>query len=126
MSELVNVKGKELRKRAEYWLDIVGLKDRKNNFPSQLSGGEIQRVAIARAIAKSPNLLLCDEPTGQLDLKSSKNVVETLHKVCKSSHTTIVMVTHDESYKYLADRVLYIEDGNIIKTDVNVPVIETN
>jgi putative ABC transport system ATP-binding protein len=119
MAELVGFKRKELKKQAEYWLKKVGLKERMDNFPSQLSGGEIQRVAIARAIAKEPLLLLCDEPTGQLDKKNSLQVVETLFNVCRSTGTTIVMVTHDGTYKNFGDRVLYLEDGKIIKTEKN-------
>ena len=92
----------------------MGLNERLDNFPSQLSGGEIQRVAIARAIAKEPLLLLCDEPTGQLDRENSDSVVKTLANVCRTTHTTIVMVTHDSSYKSYGDRILYLEDGKII------------
>jgi putative ABC transport system ATP-binding protein len=110
MAEL-RYKGKRLKQQAEHWLTVVGLDQRMDNFPGQLSGGERQRVAIARAIAKEPEILFCDEPTGQLDQKNGKQVVETLHNVCKTTNTTIVMVTHDAVYKSYADRLLYLEDG---------------
>jgi putative ABC transport system ATP-binding protein len=112
MAELV-YKGRRLKERSEHWLTVVGLDQRMDNFPGQLSGGERQRVAIARAIAKEPEMLFCDEPTGQLDQKNGKQVVETLHNVCKTTNTTILMVTHDPIYKLYADRVLFLEDGKI-------------
>lgn len=113
MAELVGHKGKKLQKLSEHWLEMVGLKERMNNFPGQLSGGERQRVAIARAIAKEPDILFCDEPTGQLDQKNGQQVVDTLHNVCKSTKTTILMVTHDASYKTFADQIIYLKDGRI-------------
>ena len=121
MVELTGLKGKELGLRTEKWLRTVGLGDRMESFPGQLSGGENQRVAIARAIAKEPEILLCDEPTGQLDQKNGKQVVETLLTVCRSTGTTIVMVTHDAAYKKYGDRIIYLEDGKIIKTELNFP-----
>ena len=114
MAELIGYKGKKLQKLSEKWLEVVGLAERMNNFPGQLSGGERQRVAIARAIAKEPKIMLCDEPTGQLDQKNGKQIMETLYTVCKTTGTTIMMVTHDSIYKSYADRVLYLEDGKII------------
>lgn len=123
MVELNGIKGKELTQQAETWLRTVGLEDRMDSFPGQLSGGENQRVAIARAIAKQPEILLCDEPTGQLDQKTGKQVIETLYDVCKSTHTTIIMVTHDAAYKKYGDRVIYLEDGQIIDSEVNSPEI---
>lgn len=121
MVELNGIKGKELIHQAETWLKTVGLQDRMDSFPGQLSGGENQRVAIARAIAKQPEILLCDEPTGQLDQKTGKQVVETLYNVCKSTNITILMVTHDATYKKYGDRVIYLEDGHIIKSELNMP-----
>ena len=117
MAELIGYKGKKLQIQSEKWLKVVGLEERMNNFPGQLSGGERQRVAIARAIAKEPKILFCDEPTGQLDQKNGKQVVDTLLNVCKTTDTTIMMVTHDSVYKSYADRVLYLEDGNITGED---------
>lgn len=113
MAELVGFKGRMLRLQAEHWLKMVGLEERMESFPGQLSGGENQRVAIARAIAKEPQVLFCDEPTGQLDQTSGKQVVETLYNVCKKTHTTIVMVTHDSIYKNYGDRIFYLKDGKI-------------
>ena len=121
MAELVGFKGKELHQQAEKWLTVVGLEDRMDSFPGQLSGGENQRVAIARAIAKEPLILLCDEPTGQLDLKNSMQVVETLRNVCKETKTTIIMVTHDAAFKKYGDRIIYLQDGQIVTTDLNFP-----
>lgn len=114
MLELVGIKGKKSKQQAQHWLKKVGLEDRMNNFPSQLSGGEIQRIAVARAIAKNPLLLLCDEPTGQLDKDNSLQVVNLLRDVCRSTGTTVVMVTHDGTYKEVADRLMRLEDGKIV------------
>ena len=113
MSELVGLKGEKLKQTTEYWLNAVGLKDRMNSYPGQLSGGERQRVAIARALAKDPEVIFADEPTGQLDHKAGMTVVETLQKISKKSGKTVVMVTHDDSYNSLADRILEMEDGRI-------------
>lgn len=124
MAELIGLKGKKLRENAEYWLKMVGLDDRMDSFPGQLSGGENQRVAIARAIAKRPQILLCDEPTGQLDQKNGRQIVETLYNVCKTTDTTIVMVTHDMAYREYGDKIIYIEDGRVVKTEINFPYSE--
>lgn len=121
MSELVGFKGKALTRQAEIWLRTVGLEERMDSFPGQLSGGENQRVAIARAIAKQPQILLCDEPTGQLDQQNGRQVIETLYNVCKNTNTTIIMVTHDAAYKKYGDRIFYLEDGKITKTELNFP-----
>lgn len=87
----------------------VGLEERANNFPSQLSGGEQQRVSIARAIAKNPELLLCDEPTGALDSNTGKNILKLLHDFCKNEKKTIIIVTHNAAIKEIADQVIYIK-----------------
>ena len=121
MAELIGYKGKKLVQQAETWLQVVGLEERMDSFPGQLSGGENQRVAIARAIAKEPQILLCDEPTGQLDQKNGKQIVETLYSVCKTTNTTIIMVTHDAAYKKYGDRIIYLEDGHITRTELNFP-----
>ena len=94
-------------------LDSVGLKDRKQNFPSQLSGGEQQRVAIARAIAKNPKILLCDEPTGNLDSKASDEIMSILKKTNKDLKQTIIIITHNMEIAKVADRIIKIEDGKI-------------
>ena len=95
-------------------LTKVGLKNRLNNFPSELSGGEQQRVAIARSIAKNPKLLLADEPTGNLDSKSSDEIVALLKKSNKELKQTIIMITHNLEIAKMADRIIKIEDGKIV------------
>ncbi|MDR0831886.1 MAG: ABC transporter ATP-binding protein [Bacillales bacterium] len=94
-------------------LDKVGLKERKNNFPSQLSGGEQQRVAIARAIAKNPDILLCDEPTGALDFESGISVLKLLKDTCKTYHKTLIIVTHNQALKQIADHVITLHNGSV-------------
>ncbi len=96
-------------------LERVGLTDRKNHFPSQLSGGEQQRVAIARAIAKRPDVLLCDEPTGALDVQTGITVLETLKKVNEEQGTLTVVITHNATIAEMADRVLTMRDGNLVQ-----------
>lgn len=94
-------------------LKLVGLEDRLNNFPSQLSGGEQQRVAIARAIAKNPKLLLCDEPTGALDSKTGKMIIDLLYKTCKEMKMTTVLITHNAEIAKIADKVITISNGTV-------------
>lgn len=98
-------------------LDLVHLKDRADHFPSQLSGGEQQRVAIARAIAKRPDVLLCDEPTGALDCTTGKIVLEALMNVNMELKTTVVIITHNISIGEIADRVIHLADGQVRKID---------
>ena len=100
-------------------LGLVGLDHRLDHFPAQLSGGEQQRVAIARAIAKRPEVLLCDEPTGALDSKTGVRVLETLTSVNEELGTTTAIITHNAAIKDIAHRVFYFSDGRITKTDVN-------
>ena len=100
-------------------LESVGLKDRMNNFPTQLSGGEQQRVSIARAISKNPKLLLCDEPTGALDYKTGKKILKVLHDVAKKEKKLVIVVTHNQALKDMADRVIYIKSGKIEKIEKN-------
>ncbi|ENK1243731.1 ABC transporter ATP-binding protein [Clostridium botulinum] len=100
-------------------LELVGLSNRKNNFPSQLSGGEQQRVAIARAIAKNPKLLLCDEPTGALDYKTGKQILKTLKDTCKNMGTTVIIITHNSALAPIADRVISIKDAKVKSIEVN-------
>jgi putative ABC transport system ATP-binding protein len=96
-------------------LDLVGLADRMDHFPSQLSGGQQQRVAIARAIAKRPEVLLCDEPTGALDITTGITVLEAIEAINRDLGTLAVIITHNASMAEMADRVLYLSDGNIVK-----------
>jgi putative ABC transport system ATP-binding protein len=100
-------------------LALVGLHERLDHFPSQLSGGEQQRVAIARAIAKRPNVLLCDEPTGALDLETGKLVLEALDRVNKEFRTTTAVITHNVSIAKMADRVISLRSGRIADISVN-------
>lgn len=100
-------------------LDLVGLSDRRNFFPSQLSGGEQQRVAIARAIAKRPDILLCDEPTGALDLQTGQLVLAAIDKVHRELGTLVVVITHNSAIAGIADRVLHLADGRIVKQEIN-------
>lgn len=97
----------------------VGLEDRLQNFPAQLSGGEQQRVSIARAIAKNPKLLLCDEPTGALDYNTGKKILKLLHDVCKQKGRLVIVVTHNSALKEMADKVVYIKSGKIENVSVN-------
>lgn len=99
--------------RPDEALSLVGLKDRMHHFPSQLSGGEQQRVAIARAIAKRPEVLLCDEPTGALDSKTGVKVIEALLSINEQLGTTTVVITHNANIQDVADRVLHFSDGQI-------------
>lgn len=100
-------------------LEQVGLKDRMDNFPAQLSGGEQQRVAIARAIAKNPKLLLCDEPTGALDYNTGRNILKLLQDICRNSGKTVVVITHNKAFTALADRVIRIKSGKVIEMYTN-------
>lgn len=98
---------------AEKVLEDVGLAHRLNNFPAQLSGGEQQRVAIARALAKSPKLLLCDEPTGALDYETGKSVLKLLQDTCENTGTTVIVITHNTAITPIADRVIEINDAKV-------------
>ena len=100
-------------------LDKVGLKDRKDNFPSQLSGGEQQRVAIARAIAKNPKLLLCDEPTGALDYKTGKQILKLLQDTCRREKMTVVIIPHNTAIAPMADKVIHFKNGTAEKIVIN-------
>ncbi|SHI19792.1 putative ABC transport system ATP-binding protein [Sporobacter termitidis DSM 10068] len=92
-------------------LEEVGLGERKNNFPAQLSGGEQQRVAIARALCKNPRLLLCDEPTGALDYATGKDVLRLLHETCRDKGMTVIVITHNQAITPMADKVIHIKNG---------------
>lgn len=98
---------------AEMFLDKVGLSHRKNNFPNQLSGGEMQRVSIARALAKKPKLLLCDEPTGALDSKTGEKIIKLLQETSKDKNVAVVMVTHNAEFAEFADTVIHLKDGKV-------------
>lgn len=100
-------------------LDSVGLANRKNNFPSQLSGGEQQRVAIARAIAKNPKLLLCDEPTGALDYNTGKAILKLLQDTCRKKGVTVIIITHNLALTPMGDKVIEVRNGKIQKVTIN-------
>lgn len=100
-------------------LKSVGLEGRMNNFPAQLSGGEQQRVSIARALAKNPKILLCDEPTGALDYNTGKAILKLLHDTCRSTGTTVIIITHNQAICAMADRVIKIKNGKVTENSVN-------
>ena len=100
-------------------LEKVGLKNRTKNFPSQLSGGEQQRVAIARAIAKNPKLLLCDEPTGALDYKTGKQILQLLQDTCRKEKMTVIIITHNSALTPMADRVIHFKNGTAFDIQTN-------
>lgn len=100
-------------------LTEVGLKDRMDNFPAQLSGGEQQRVAIARALAKNPKLLLCDEPTGALDYVTGKSILKLLQDTCRLRNMTVVVITHNSAIAPMADRLIKIKNGRVSSMTLN-------
>lgn len=100
-------------------LKEVGLEERMNNFPAQLSGGEQQRVSIARALAKGPKLLLCDEPTGALDYQTGKAVLRLLHQTCREKGMTVVVITHNQAITPMADRIIRIKNGVAERVEIN-------
>lgn len=108
-------------------LDKVGLSERKNNFPAQLSGGEQQRVSIARALAKNPKLLLCDEPTGALDYQTGKQILQLLQDTCRKEKITVLIITHNSALTPMADRVIHFKSGRVVDISENkspVPIAE--
>lgn len=113
---------KELKKTAlpaEEALDKMGLKGHEKKFPGQLSGGEQQRVSIARAIAKNPDILLCDEPTGALDSETGCRVLEELQKLCREDGKTTLIVTHNANLAKTADKVIRVKNGRVVRVDIN-------
>ena len=104
---------------AKQCLIDVGLGERLQNFPSQLSGGEQQRVAIARAFAKNPKLMLCDEPTGALDYVTGKNILKLLQNTCRENGKTVVIITHNQAFEAIGDRVIRISNGTVTEMREN-------
>lgn len=100
-------------------LKAVGLSDRKNNFPAQLSGGEQQRVAIARALAKNPKLLLCDEPTGALDYNTGKAILKLLQDTCRSMGMTVIVITHNLAIAPMGDKIIRVRNGKVESQTIN-------
>ena len=105
--------------KPEEILEKVGLKDRLNNFPGQISGGEQQRASIARAICKNPKILLCDEPTGALDYKTGKMILSLLQEINEMYHITVIIVTHNSLIKGIGNRVIHFKSGKIESIEVN-------
>ena len=127
LTALENIElGLQIRKNAldpRSVLEEVGLTHRLNNFPAQLSGGEQQRVAIARALAKSPKLLLCDEPTGALDYQTGKSILQLLYDTCKNKGVTVIVITHNMAITPMADRIVKIKSGKVESvTDNDKPI----
>ena len=100
-------------------MEEVGLGDRLDNFPAQLSGGEQQRVSIARALAKNPKLLLCDEPTGALDYNTGKSILKLLQNMCRERGMTVIVITHNQALAPMADRLIHIKNGQVSKMEMN-------
>ncbi len=100
-------------------LEDVGLGDRLDNFPAQLSGGEQQRVSIARALAKNPKLLLCDEPTGALDYNTGKAILKLLQNMCRERGMTVIVITHNQALAPMADRLIHIKNGQVSHMEIN-------
>lgn len=100
-------------------IETLGLKEHQDKLPSQLSGGQQQRTSIGRAIIKNPDILLCDEPTGALDYSTSKEILKLIEKVNQKYGSTVIMVTHNDAIKYMADRVVRLRDGQILKNYLN-------
>ena len=120
--DLTGVSRKEAKLRVIETLDRVGLADRSNSFPEQLSGGEQQRVAITRALVHDPTLVLADEPTGNLDSDNAHQIMGIFRNLVKDEGKTLIVVTHRSDMEPLADRVFHLEDGNITETVVNMGV----
>ncbi len=100
-------------------LEKVGLGDRKDNFPAQLSGGEQQRVSIARALAKNPKLLLCDEPTGALDYNTGRQILKLLQDTCRKDGVTLILITHNSALAPMADRLIRFRSGKVVEMTVS-------
>ena len=110
---------REIKKRIPYVLELVGLEEKTDRYPNELSGGEQQRVAIARALAKNPKLLLCDEPTGALDYRTGKAILCLLQDTCRNTGRTVVVITHNLAFTAIADRVIHIRSGKVVKMETN-------
>ena len=100
-------------------LEEVGLGERLNNFPAQLSGGEQQRVSIARALAKNPKLLLCDEPTGALDYNTGRSILKLLQNMCRERGMTVIVITHNSALAPMGDRLIKIKNGKVSSIEEN-------
>jgi putative ABC transport system ATP-binding protein len=124
---IAEITGDDPESRSDVVLDSVGLTDRLGHFPGEMSGGQQQRVAIARGIVKNPPLLLCDEPTGALDLETGRTILELLQSTTEGADRTVFLVTHNSTIADMADRVISLRDGKIVGDTVNespVPAAE--
>jgi putative ABC transport system ATP-binding protein len=120
MVVLGKLSSSDRKKRTKYLLTLVGLKDRMNHLPSELSGGEQQRVTIARALANDPEILLLDEPTGDLDTRNTIEIMDLLLEINHKKHTTCIMVSHNPDVECYADRIFYLKDGRFHKQIINI------
>ncbi|MCS7121095.1 MAG: ABC transporter ATP-binding protein [Archaeoglobaceae archaeon] len=111
---LKGVSRDERKKRVSILLEMLGIKDTAQRRPNELSGGQQQRVAIARALANDPKILLCDEPTGNLDSRTGEQIIQKIKELNKKENVTVVLVTHNPSFKVFGDRVIYLRDGQIV------------
>lgn len=116
---VIDAPRKYIRKRVPYVISLVGLQDKANSYPNQLSGGEQQRVAIARALAKNPKLMLCDEPTGALDYNTGKAVLQLLQDCSRKNGMTVVIITHNQALTAMADRVISVKSGTVTNISIN-------
>ena len=117
--QVVEVPHRYIKRQVENMLEMVGLKDRMNAFPNELSGGEQQRVSIARALAKNPKLLLCDEPTGALDYQTGKSILGLLRSMCDNYGMTVIVITHNSALAPMADQVIHLKNGKVEKQEYN-------
>lgn len=116
---VTNINNKTIKNRVPFALSLVGLEDKMDRLPDELSGGEQQRVAIARALAKNPKLLLCDEPTGALDYRTGKQILQLLQDTCRSSRITALVITHNAALAPMADRVIRMNSGRVTSIETN-------
>ncbi len=115
----VGASPREIKKRIPYVLELVGLEEKTDRYPNEISGGEQQRVAIARALAKNPKVLLADEPTGALDYKTGKAILKLLQDTCANTGKTVVLITHNSAFTDIADRVIHIREGKVAAVEQN-------
>jgi cell division transport system ATP-binding protein len=116
---VTGAKSKDIKERVNKVLDLVGLRGKEKELPSKLSGGEQQRVAIARALAKNPKMLLCDEPTGALDINTGKNILKLLSDMCRKNGITVVVITHNQAISAMGDKVIKIKNGIVDSVVIN-------
>ena len=124
--EVIEEKPKIIKEKVSHVLDLVGLSDKANDLPEDLSGGEQQRVAIARALAKNPKLLLCDEPTGALDYQTGKQVLKVLQDTCKTQNKTVIVITHNLALTPMGDKVIKVRSGKIESITYNEHPMDVN